>query len=471
MKNLLLFCLVFSFVCGFSQNNDWTLDKCIEYAIKNNIRVKQTELDLKAANVNLAISKGSFLPSISADVRHAWIISDRPDMVSGLLKSSTQQSSSLGVSVGLDIYKGFENQRRLQQARLESLVASYSSQKMKEDIALHVINAYLQILFNKELVKTNIHQKAYDLKQVERTVSLVDAGVVPSGDLLETEANLALSQQRVLVSENDLVMSKLNLAQLLQIKEYEDFDIADLEYDVVSYDVLLHSPGEIARRAKEVLTNIKIAEASLEVAESKVRSSKSAYQPTLRFFYSLGSSINYDDRVVGSYADGSFKTIGFVEGSNESVIQASFVPMIGKASSFSKQFQDNLNSNFGLSLAIPIFNGLRVRNNVKLSKLALEQKVNEKELATLDLEQVVYRAYTDANNALQVYEASKKSLESRVQSLEYARDRYEVGLINIFDLNQNQNIYVQAQSSLLQAKYDYIFKARVLEYYYGKSLF
>jgi outer membrane protein len=152
-------------------------------------------------------------------------------------------------------------------------------------------------------------------------------------------------------------------------------------------------------------------------------------------------------------------------------MQQNRMTVFGGPESFFTQFDNNKSSTFGLSLSIPIFNGMQVRNSVKLSKLALEQIQNEKEVAVLKLEQLVFKAYTDTESALKTFEASELTLNAREKSLEYARERYAVGLINIFELNQNQNMYVAAQSDFLKSKYDYIFKTKILEYYFGIPLF
>ena len=146
-------------------------------------------------------------------------------------------------------------------------------------------------------------------------------------------------------------------------------------------------------------------------------------------------------------------------------------PIISGPNSLLNQFDANIGHSFGLGISIPIFNGLNVRNSVKLSRLNLENSRKEKEQTVLNLEQTVYAAYTDTENALESFEAAKITLEARNQALEYARERYEVGLMNVFDFNQAQNLLVVAQSDMLKAKYDYIFKTKILEYYFGVPLF
>lgn len=454
-----------------AQDKKWTLDACIQHAIEHNISVKQIEINEQNKSVNLDLAKYDFLPVVSANGNHSWTLIDQPDVQTGIIGQRTLQESTVGLSVGIDIIDGLQKQKKLAKARLEHLASIYSIQKVKEDIALSVINSYLQIIFNKELVHTNEVQLAYDKSEETRVQVLVTAGVVPAGDLLDVKATVASSTQRLISAENELIIAKLNLAQLLQIREYEKFDVVDSDYQITESELMMYAPEDIALRAFESLTNIKTAEVNVALAEKNVQISKGAYYPTLTGFYNFGSNVRYQDRIVGSTATGQLDQVGFVEGSGQRVLREGQMSVYGGPESFFTQLDHNKNSTFGLSLTIPIFNGMKARKTVKLNQLALEQVQYEKEAEELKLEQLVFKAYTDTKSSFQSYEASVVTLESREKSLEYARERYAVGLINIFELNQNQNLYVTAQSNLLKAKYDYIFKNRILEYYFGVPLF
>ncbi len=454
-----------------AQDKKWTLDACIQHAIEHNISVKQIEINEQNKSVNLDLAKYDFLPVVSANGNHSWTLIDQPDVQTGIIGQRTLQESTVGLSVGIDIIDGLQKQKKLAKARLEHLASIYSIQKVKEDIALSVINSYLQIIFNKELVHTNEVQLAYDKSEETRVQVLVTAGVVPAGDLLDVKATVASSTQRLISAENELIIAKLNLAQLLQIREYEKFDVVDSDYQITESELMMYAPEDIALRAFESLTNIKTAEVNVALAEKNVQISKGAYYPTLTGFYNFGSNVRYQDRIVGSAATGQLDQVGFVEGSGQRVLREGQMSVYGGPESFFTQLDHNKNSTFGLSLTIPIFNGMKARKTVKLNQLALEQVQYEKEAEELKLEQLVFKAYTDTKSSFQSYEASVVTLESREKSLEYARERYAVGLINIFELNQNQNLYVTAQSNLLKAKYDYIFKNRILEYYFGVPLF
>jgi outer membrane protein len=449
------------------------LEECIDYAIVHNIRVQLTELQSQGAVVKKDMAFGQFLPVVSGNAQHSWTIGDGIDLSSKEIINQTNQLTTFGLSANVTIYQGMQLQNKMVRARLEYLSSVYQVQKIKEDIALNVINSYLQIIFTKELVKTNQVQLEYDKEDEIRTTQLVQAGVVPAGDLLDVKANVANSNQRLILAQNELVMAKLNLAQLLQIKDFEFFDVIDSDYSIVPSKMLLENPKDIAVSAAEKLTTIKTAELNVEMAKKDLQIVKGTYLPTIQGFYSLGSTVNYQNRIVGNVIDNNIPNvvIGNVEGTNQRVLAPNYTGVTSGPEAFFTQFSNQLNSNFGLRLSLPIFQGFAVKNNVKLNQLTLKQRISEKEVANLELEQQVYKAYTDTQSAYKAYEASNITLESRQTSLEYARERYKAGLISIFDLNQNQNLYVTAQSNLLKAKYDYIFKNKILEYYFGVPLF
>ncbi|HSN49002.1 MAG TPA: TolC family protein, partial [Flavobacterium sp.] len=225
-------CISFVFILLLSlsiqaQTKKWTLEECIKYAIDNNISIKQTELDTKTAKIDKKGAIGNFIPSLNSNASHSWNIGLNQDPTTGLLRNQTTQYSSMGAGVGFDIYKGMQNQNELRRANLAIIAAKYQLTKMQEDVALNVANAFLQVLFSKENLKVQQDQKAINEKQLLRSEELVKAGSVPRGDLLDIKATVASDGQRVVTAENALLISKLSLSQLLQLKEFYDFDVTD----------------------------------------------------------------------------------------------------------------------------------------------------------------------------------------------------------------------------------------------------
>mgnify|MGYP000954710587 CR=1 FL=1 len=255
--------LFFASVASFAQEKKWTLKECIYHAIKNNITIKQSELDLQTSAIAKKDAIGNFLPNINASSSHSWNIGLNQNITTGLLENQTTQFTSANLNANVDIFKGLQNVNQLRKANLAIIASQYQLTKMQEDIALNVANAYLQILFNKENLKVQTQQKILNTKQYNRTVELVNAGNVPKGDLLDIEATMATGNQRVIVAENTLLLSKLSLAQLLQIQDFQNFDISEDDMPSMLSTILNETPEAVIAKAKENRTELKIAETNM----------------------------------------------------------------------------------------------------------------------------------------------------------------------------------------------------------------
>nr|MBP7470147.1 TolC family protein [Flavobacterium sp.] len=429
----LVFILLFSLSIQ-AQTKKWTLEDCVKYAIDNNISIKQTELDTKTADIDKKGAIGNFIPSLNSNASHSWNVGLNQDPTTGLLRNQTTQYSSVGVGAGFDIYKGLQNQNTLRKANLSILAAKYQLTKMQEDVALNVANAFLQVLFNKENLKVKQEQKAINEKQLARSEELVKAGSVPRGDLLDIKATVASDAQNVITAENALLISKLSLAQLLQLKEFYDFDVTDDTSVKDENNILSQTPIAVYDKAKEQRTELKIAQTNLEIAEKNVAIAKGAFQPSLQGFYNFNTRISYAD----TYAN-----------QNGVVVAQPAAP-------FGEQFKDNRGQAFGAQLSIPIFNGWSVRNNVERNKVNLEKSKIAVEQEELTLQRNVYTAFTDAKGGLKAYESALSALDARQEAYNYAKEKYAVGMMNSFDFNQSQTLYTVAQSEVLRTKYDYI---------------
>ena len=445
INNYLLIFLTFLGFASFAQSKKWTLEECVKYAIDNNISIKNIELDTKTAAIDKKGAIGNFIPSLNSNANHSWNIGLNQDPTTGILRNQTTQFSTMGATVGFDIYKGMQNQNTLRRANLSIIAAKYQLTKMQEDVALNVANAFLQVLFNKENLKVQLEQKANNEKQLLRSEELVKAGSVPRGDLLDIKATLAADGLRVINAENALLISKLSLAQLLQLKEFYDFDISDDTSVKDENNILAQTPIAIYDKAKELRTELKIAKTNLEIAQKNVAIARGGFQPTLQGFYNINTRISYADRFT------------IVNGA------AVAVP----APPFGEQFIDNKGQSFGAQLSIPIFNGFTVRNNVERSKVNLEKSKIAVEQEELTLQRNVYTAFTDAKGSLNAYESALSALEARQEAYNYAKERYAVGIMNSFDFNQSQTLFTAAQSEVLRTKYDYLFKIKILEFYFG----
>ena len=472
MKKPIIIIILLLGVLVQAQNKKWTLKECVEYALENNISVKQSELDLQLADVDKLTAKGNFLPSLSASggVSENTGLSFNP--VTNNAQTTTFLSVTGRINMGYTLFDGLRNFRQLQRADISKIASQYRLDKMKDDISLFVANNYLQVILNKANLEVFKSQNEVTKAQIQRTQELVDAGSLPRGDLLEIKATDASEQQSIINAENSIQISLISLAQLLLIKDYENFDIEDDGYDIVDDGISGKNVTEIVSKAKETRSEIKIAEQNVELAKKDLQISKSANYPTLSAFF--GYDTRYTDAtsfIQQLDSDNPIITqqIGTVEGTGQAVvgqIPNTSTVVLG-ADPFVDQLYQNDGISYGLQLNIPILNGFITKGNIQRSKISLERSKFQLEQAELDLESTVYQAYVDAKGALKSYEAAKLAVESQELAYDYAKERYDVGLTNAFDFSQSKLRFDNANIELNRAKYDYIFKLKVLELYFG----
>lgn len=465
MKKLFLVLSILFSASSLSQDL-WTLEECVNRALTENISIKQAELDYLDSEIQKKTAVGNFLPNFNIGSSHSWNVGLNQNITTGLLENITTQFSSMSLNMNIDILNGLKNIKQLHLANLSLLANQYQLADMKENISLFVANSFLQILFNKEIVKVQKLQLQLSKDEVVRANELVNNGVIPSGDLFEFEANLASVEKSLIDAQNSLTLSKLSLAQLLLIEDYENFDIVDQEYELKISNILDKSPREIFAYAVQNKNEIKIAETNLEIAKKSLDLNKSFLQPRLSAFYSFSSRISYSDRIATN-GEISFVPIGVVENTNQRVLAPIQGTQIVSPPSFSDQFDTNKGQNYGLSLSIPVLNGFSTRSNVNRSKVNVKRSENLLFQRKLDLENTINQAYNDAKGSLKTYEASLKSLESRKLSFNYAQEKFNLGVMNPYEYSQVKQRYESSQSELIRSKFDLIFKLKVLEFYFG----
>lgn len=453
----------------------WTLEECVDYALENNISIKQSMLDEELAVISRKDAFGNYLPSLNANASNAWNTGLTQDVTTGTLKTQTSRNSSYSATLGVSLSQGLTNLRTIQRAELNKLAAQYGLSKMRDDISLFVANSYLQVLLNKENLKSISLQNEVTMEQIDRTKDLVDAGVLPQGDLLEIEATNTAEKQRMVVAENAVRISLISLAQLLLIKEYENFDVEDLEIGLIDQNIISKDINEILANAQQNRSEVKIAEQQLAIAYKNVQIAKGAYYPSLTGFFNYNtreSDFARAEPIVNPDNPSEIRPIGYVESTNERVL-AEFPNLISvevQPDPFMDQLYQNDGISYGFQLRVPVFNGMSARNNVKRNQINLLRQEYVLEQAKLDLESNVYQAYVDAKGALKAYEAATSALKSQELAYEYAKERYDVGLTNAFDFSQSKQRFDTANIEENRAKYDFLFKLKVLELYFGMPI-
>jgi outer membrane protein len=460
----LIFC--FSSLILNAQVKKYTLLECVNIALEKNIRIQQSEFDLEGADIDRGDAIGNFLPRINAQSQHIWNNGLSQNITNGLIENLTTQFSSFGGNLGVTLFSGKQNINQLARANLNIISRQYQLEDMKDDISLFVANSYLQVMFNKEFEQVQRYQLEIAKQELERTELRISAGVQTQAEIYEIEANLASQEQALVQSENATRLSLISLAQSLLITDYENFDIADVNFNVPLSQILLEKPKKIFEKSLTLRNDIKVAATNIEIAKTDIDLAKGALLPTLSAFYNYNTRISYSDRFIetGNFIE---TPIGVVKENGSLVVTQFPERAITDPLSFGDQFRQNDGHSYGLALNIPIFNGLSIKNNIKRRKLNLKRSETQFEQTKLDLENTINQAYNNAEGAFKFYEASEKTLKARKEAYFIAEKQFEAGVLNSYDFIQIKQRYDIAASDNVRAKYDYIFKLKVLEFYFG----
>lgn len=445
-SKLVIIIALFAVSLTQAQLRKWTLQECVEYAVENNLTIEQFELDLENAKIDKLDAIGNFLPNLNGNTTYSSNTGFSINPTNNLPTNTTQNNVNIGVNSNVTLFDGLQNIHRLNRAKLNAIANQYRLDDLKDDIRLNVANAYLQVLSNKEQLKTFRAQYAVTEQDLKRTKELVESGVVPRGNLLDIEATAADQEQQIINGEGLVLISRVNLAQLLQITDYQNFDIADDTFDIPPSDILDNSAKVIFDKALTFRNDIKFSKANVELAEKDLQIAKGAYLPTLTAFANYGTRFSDVAEIPLVGPDGSLTT-------------------------FTPNFIDQLwifdGVGYGARIDVPIFNGWSTRNNVKRSKVNLERAKVQFEQDKLALETDIQQAYIDVTTFFKSYEAAEKTLEARRLAYEYAKERFDVGLMNSFDFSQAQARVDNAEANVIRTKYDYIFRLKILEFFFG----
>lgn len=417
----------------------WTLEQCINYAHENNITIKQQQLNVEANKNNLTQKKLNLAPSVngSSSYRVGFGRSENREGNVVSIEDNTTQNLNLGIAADMPVFKGFTNMNAIKKQETDLQAAILDVEKTKNDIALNITSLYLQIIFNQELLGVAQGQYEITRQQVDRTQKLVDAGSLPYGNLLEIKSQAARESLNITSQENALIISRLNLAQMLDLEDYNTFDVIQPELPEINEGILAGS-DDIYQRAVLSLPEIKSREMLLNSSQYNLKIAKGNYIPQL--------SLN------GGWNTGVYKR------QNDNTFD------------FNKQFKNNASSYVGLSLSIPIFNGLATRTNAKNATLGVRNAEYELYNQKMALRKEIQQAYADAVNAMKKYSSATEAVKSYLESFDYTQKKYDVGLVNSVDYNTAKNDLTRSQSELLQAKYEYILRTKILDFYMGNPI-
>lgn len=460
--------ILLSFLSTGAFAQSWSLQKCIDHALKNNLSLKQSELTSEMNKVNLTQSKANILPSLNAGANHTYNIGRTIDRYTNTFANSTVLSENFYAQTQITLWSGLTQYNNIKKNQYTYLAGVENLEQQKNDLALNVASAFLQVVYTTELLKVAQQQVNISKLQLERTQKLADAGSLAMSNVYDIKATLANDEYTYTTANNNYNLALLSLKQLLYLDTLNSFSIEKPEFDLTASDLAAYNPQDIYQNALKTQHKIKSAEYTMLSSERNLSYARGRVSPSFNFTGTLGTGYSgLAKDVIGVNYTGN-QISGFTSG-NDTVYTPVFNP-ITRPTPWSTQFSNNVNKSIGFSLNIPIFNGLQNYASIKTAKLQVLNNKYGYDLARQQLYKTIAQAYADAQGSLNKYASAKTALEASQQSFTYAEQKFNAGALNSFDYNNSKNRVIKATADMLNSKYDFIFKLKVLDYYQGKPL-
>lgn len=441
MKRILLVtALSVSAVLAQAQEK-WTLKRCIDYAIEHNIEIKQVTNAAEQSKVDVNTAKWARLPNLNANAGQSWnwgrtqtaVKNEATGDYSTVYVNTNSNSTNMSVSTNIPLFTGFELPHQYALAKLSFKAALADLQKAKEDISINVTSAYMQALFSAELHQVAIGQRDLSKQQAERIARLEQLGKMSPAEVADAKARLAQDEMALVQADNNYRLAVLELTQLLELDSPEGFALA-LPDNTLLPDKLT-PPDEIYQSALNGKAVVQAAQYRLDGSKHAIRVAQSGYYPSLSFNAGLGT--NY------------YSTLN---------------------RSFNQQLQDNFSKYVGFNLSIPLFNRFSTRNRVRTARLQQENYALQLENVKKKLYKEIQQVWYNAVAAESKYTSSKVAANAGVESFKLLSEKYENGKATAVEYNEAKQNLLKAQSDELQAKYEYMFRSKILDFYNGVAI-
>ena len=431
MKTKIITAIILFFcVLQVSAQHRWTLPECIDTALANNRNIKKQKLNYKSGEISYNQAKANRLPNLNASLGQNFNFG-RSLAADNTYQNSNSQNTSFSLSSGVTLFNGFRMKNTIEARQAELLAAGADVQKIEKDIILNVSGVFLQVLQNKEMLRNAENQLNITRENIARRKELIEAGKLAEGEIFEIQAQEAKEELARVQAENQLKLSLLDLSQVLELDHFEDIDVAVPE-NLLENELALLSADEVYSSALDNRPEIKSAQHRLESNLKSVEIANAGKLPSLSMGAQWGS--------------------GYYNMSN-----------LPNNASFGKQFSNNMSTGIGLNLSIPIFNRYEVKNQVESAKLNVESSKIDIENTKIELRKTIQQAYYNALAAKNRWDSSRKSVKANEESYRFASQKYEVGRANQYELNLAKTNLSQSISEETQAKYEYVFRMKILE--------
>ncbi|MDP4281883.1 MAG: TolC family protein [Bacteroidota bacterium] len=444
MRKSLIFFHLFLLLPGFflqAQQQPWTFQQCLDTAIRRNITLNQTRLANETNKITLSQSKAARMPNLSANTSEGLNFGKNISNTTNQYVVETYSSTNFGLSASLNLFNGLQATRTIQKNNLAVQAGDYDIKQSENDVILNITTAYLQVLLQYEVLDAANNQASADSSQVERTRKLVDAGKVPELNLYQMQAQYATDKLSVVNALSQLDLAKVTLQQLMEIPVMDTFEITKPQFPDPE-NLISGTSDQIYQKALSIRP---------EIASASIRTNSAL----------LGVKINEGARWPRLSLGGSAST-NYAASSNSSR-NTNHDP-------FFQQTWDNLGEGLSLGLSIPIYSNRQIKSSIEKAKITeLDARLSEQNTKN-QLRKVIEQSFTDQKNAFRKYDATKQQYTSAEVSYKSIEKKYNVGMVSAIDYLVEKNNYYQSLSNLIQAKFDYIFKSKILDFYQGKAI-
>ena len=434
MKRALLITLLVATALGLQAQKVWTLDECINYALEHNLDLQKSQLARQQAEYQYKMSQNAWLPTLNANAGEYLGFGQSPSYT-GIYVSDNSSSASFGANLSLPLFQGLNLYNTAKADALNLQATEMDRKAAKLNLKLNVIGFYMQVLYGKEQVEIARRQVELSNEQLEKTQQLFENGRIAEADVYESQAQLATDQANLTQAETDLALSLLTLMQALEIEDEEDFEVSDPEAFFAGENQELDTPQNTIAQALLNQPSMEAARLRLQKSHYDLKATKSAWYPSLDFYagYSNGLYHYFSDNYPNTPAN--------------------------------EQLKRNSRAQLGVSLNIPIFNGMKTKYRVKMTELSIDEQQLNLENVEKSLRKEIRQAYGNAKASKQKMEAMKNSLDASRVAYEYAKGGFEMGKKTLLELNESKIRLHKAESDLLQARYEYLYRVKIIELY------
>ena len=433
MKKLLLIISIVTLSFAGRAQKAWTLEECVDYAMEHNVTILQSIISQNSAEYQYKMAKNAWLPTVNANASQSFGFGQSPS-ANGVYVSDNSTSTSFGISLGMPLFNGLNLYNQMKSSSLEMNASKKDLEAAKYDLKLLIMSYYMQVVYNKELKAIAEKQLTLTQEQHGKTQQLYELGKVPQSDVYESAAQVATAKSSLVQAENNLMLSILDIVQALELDDMDGFDVVEpQEFNPVE-SAMLPSQESTYEFALNHQPKMEAANMRLEKAEYDVKSSKSSWYPSLSLF--------------AGYSNGYYKYF-----SNDYNLP------------FDEQISNNGRTSFGVSLNVPIFNAMQTKYRVEQTKLSIENQELAINSEKKQLKKEIQQAYYSALAAEQKYKAAEETYQSAQIAYDFSSESFNAGRATLLELNESKNRLFQSESEMLQAKYEYLYRVEVLNFY------